>query len=238
MKKMPIGSREWLDLIDAGAKAMGIEISEHQIRQITLHCELLLVWNRKINLTTITEPFEIAVKHVLDSLAPVNRIPENATVLDMGTGGGFPGIPIKIAKPSIFATLLDSSGKKINFVKHVVRTLAMENCRAVTGRVEVLGHDKEHSGKYQVVVCRSFAPLDRILPRALPFLAADGNIIALKGKNAGDELADLKFPSRLTMEGNGVVDELSIATHYYSLPWSDMTRALVVIKKRGGAQPA
>ena len=127
---MEIGSREWQRLIIDGSRVLGIEIDEGLTAQFIVHASELIKWNRKINLTAITDPRNIAIKHLLDSLAPALHIPDEARLLDMGSGGGFPGIPLKILKPSLFVMLIDGNRKKVNFLKHVLRTLYLENIAA------------------------------------------------------------------------------------------------------------
>ncbi|MBU4315893.1 MAG: 16S rRNA (guanine(527)-N(7))-methyltransferase RsmG [Proteobacteria bacterium] len=232
MEKMNIPSEEWKKIVMEGAASMGIPMNDGQADQLTAHCEMLLSWNRKINLTAIIDPYEVAVKHVLDSIAPARWIEEETSVLDMGSGGGFPGIPLKILKPSLAMTLVDSSVKKVSFLKHVIRTLKLENCEAVYGRLEALGLLEVYREKYQTVVSRSFAPLDRLIPRGLPFLAPHGRIIALKGKNVDKELEEVKLLMNDGSEKSGFhPDQVSIKTEYYQLPHSDMERALVVVEK-------
>ena len=120
---MEIGSREWQRLVIDGARKLGIEIDESVVAAFSVHAFELVKWNRKINLTSITQPREIAIKHFVDSLVPAPFIPENARLLDIGSGGGFPGIPLKILKPSLSVLLIDGVRKKANFLKQLLRAL-------------------------------------------------------------------------------------------------------------------
>lgn len=230
MEKMKILSDEWKKIILEGGESLGVPVSDFMAEQLAGHCDLLLQWNRKFNLTAITDPLEVAVKHVLDSIAPARLIPDHSSLLDMGTGGGFPGIPLKIVKPSIFATLADSSAKKINFVKHVLRTLKIENCEALATRLEDLPQEDGSAGKFHVVVSRSLAPLGKILSWGLPLLAPDGRIIALKGRNVDNELdaLDLLMKSEPEKYG-GNMGQFSIKRQCYRLPHSGLERTLLIV---------
>ena len=135
---MEIGSKEWSRLIIEGAGAFGIDLKHHHTDQYAIHARDLVQWTKKINITSITDPFEIAVKHFLDSIAPAPLIPPGAALLDVGSGGGFPGIPLKVLIPSLTVTLVDASRKKVSFLKHVIRTLALDNINAIHYRAEDL----------------------------------------------------------------------------------------------------
>ena len=225
LKKITIGSKMWMNLILSGARTLGINMDSDQARLLTRHCELLIQWNKKINLTAITDPYEVAIKHVLDAIAPTNYIQNDVALLDMGSGGGFPGIPLKIVNPSLSVTLVDAVEKKVSFLKHVVRTLKIKDCTAISGRVEALAGHPEYTEKYQVVVSRSFAPLGKIIKWASPFLAAEGQVIALKGKNVAEELPALEAEKGLDL------NKYQIKIDYYDIPQTDLKRALVFIRR-------
>ena len=131
---MQIGDSEWNRLIVNGAETLGVQVSAFQVAQFSDHIRELLLWNRKTNLTAITLPSEVAIKHVVDSLAIARWIHPEASVLDVGSGGGFPGIPLKILMPSLSVTLIDSSRKKNSFQRHVIRTLGLANINALQTR--------------------------------------------------------------------------------------------------------
>ena len=166
---------------------------------------------------------------MLDSLAPVKLIPDNATVMDMGSGGGFPGIPMKIAKPSLRMTFLDAVRKKVNFIRHVLRTLNLSGCEAVCGRVEDSGVVASLEQKFDIVACRSFAPMNRLVPWAIPFLAPHGRIIALKGKNVHSEILEMSIKNY----NNLIYDEKNydIAILPYQTSRDDVERYFAVIQK-------
>lgn len=123
-----------------GAIQRGISLTDRQITQFSRYASLLIRWNEKMNLTTITDPDEIAVKHFLDSLTGIAFLPENGRVIDVGTGAGFPGIPLKIVRPDIELTLLDALEKRIGFLEEVVRELSLDKVTCVHARAEEAAH--------------------------------------------------------------------------------------------------
>lgn len=155
---------------------------------MTLHAKELSAWNKKINLTAIKDPLKVAEKHFIDSIAPVSFFENEKCLMDIGSGGGFPGIPIKIMKPSLKVILIDSSRKKVNFLKHVIRTLHLENIDAIHSRVEDLHGNKVYKNKFDAVISRAFTDLSNFVELAFPFLSDKGSVYAMKGKNAEKEI--------------------------------------------------
>lgn len=222
---MQTGSTEWKDIIICGAKYFDVEIGSEEAGKFSIHAGELIKWNLKTNLTTITDPFEVAVKHFLDSLAPAGIIPPRSSMLDMGSGGGFPGIPLKIILPSLSVSLVDSSRKKVSFLKHVIRTLGLEGINAFQARVENLSENKE---RFDVVICRAFSSLDKFIESASPVLAENGIMIALKGKTGYKETE----PESLLGNGNRREALLyDIKTIQYKLPYIDSERSLMIIRR-------
>jgi 16S rRNA (guanine527-N7)-methyltransferase len=179
---MKIGSDEWSELIIDGARAFDLDLERHHTDLFAVHAQELLHWNQTINLTAITDPFEIALKHFVDSLAPAGLISSRATLLDIGSGGGFPGIPLKVAIPNLSLTVIDASRKKINFLKHVIRTLDLEDIIALHIRAEDLADDPAYRKHFDVITSRALTDLNSFIRQARPLLAAKGQMIALKGK--------------------------------------------------------
>jgi len=219
---MEIGSREWQRFIIDGALKLGIVIDEGITVLFSIHASELLSWNRKINLTAITNPREIAIKHFLDSLAPAGYIPDGARLLDIGSGGGFPGIPLKIFKPSICVLLIDGVRKKINFLKHVLRTLDLENIEARQIRTESLLKDPECATSFDVIISRALSDLSPFVKSALPLLAKQGMIIAMKGKVGAKELEAVR--------ADVPEDQFSLKAEKYELPSLRVPRSLITIK--------
>ncbi|MDH3879086.1 MAG: 16S rRNA (guanine(527)-N(7))-methyltransferase RsmG, partial [Desulfobacterales bacterium] len=154
---MEIGSSEWQGFIIDSARELGIQIDEAVTAQFSDYACELLTWNRKINLTAITNPRDIAIKHFVDSLAPAGCIPDGARLLDIGSGAGFPGIPLKMLKPSITVLLIDAVRKKINFLKHVLRILGLENIEARQIRTENLLKGTGQATSFDVIISRALS---------------------------------------------------------------------------------
>jgi 16S rRNA (guanine527-N7)-methyltransferase len=222
---MEIGSRKWQGLVIDGARTLGIEIDESATAQFSVHAFELVEWSRKINLTSIIQPRDVAVKHFIDSLAPAQFIPENARLLDIGSGGGFPGIPLKILKPSVSAMLIDSVRKKVNFLKHLVRTLKLERIEACQVRAENLIEHTAFSNSFDVIISRALSSLDLFVKMALPLLAAQGTIIAMKGKLDQIELDKLRSDTPKDLYHIEVKD--------YQLPSIHAQRSIVIIRPKG-----
>ena len=219
---MKIGSTDWRKFIIESARGLGIEIDAVAADAFSIHASELINWNRKINLTAITRPRDIAIKHFLDSLATAGFIAEKARLLDIGSGGGFPGIPLKILKPSLAVLLVDSNGKKVNFLKHVIRTLRLKHIDALQIRAEHLSEDRRHSNSFDVIVSRALSELAPFVKSALPLLAEKGTIIAMKTEVDPEELKALR--AHIPM------DRYVLEVKNYRLPTIDRPRSLVILK--------
>lgn len=170
-------------------KRCSVEISDLMIDQFVLYANLLADWNKKINLTNIVEPKEVAIKHFLDSLLIFNayKIPENMSVLDVGTGAGFPGVPLKIVRPDLDLTLLDSLKKRLIFLQSLLNSLNIK-ATLIHERAEVAARKDFFREKFDFVVSRAVAPLDILLEYCVPFVCVEGFFIAMKGSNVDTEL--------------------------------------------------
>jgi 16S rRNA (guanine527-N7)-methyltransferase len=229
---MQIGSKEWSDLIIEGGAAFDIDLNHRQIRRFATHAAELVRWNQKINITAITDPFEIAVKHVLDSLPAARFISEDAILLDIGSGGGFPGLPLKVLMPSLSVTLIDASRKKISFLKHVIRTLELDNIEALHIRAENLANDPLYRNRFDVIISRAVSSLEFFRRLAWPLLIDAGHIMALKGDHVMDEITEL--PGRGFGDGGDpdTVDrQFSVTVEKFRLPFLNSNRSIVIIKK-------
>ena len=219
---MKIGSREWQQLIIEGARHLGLAIDEGVTAQFAAHAAELIKWNRKINLTAITDPREIAVKHFLDSLALTPFTPEGARLLDIGSGAGFPGIPLKIIKPSLSVLMIDGNRKKVNFLKHILRTLCLENIGALQIRAENLAKKPAYANSFDVIISRALSDLAPFVKNALPLLAPQGTIMAMKGKVDSKELD--------AMRAAVPQDRYALLVENYRLPSINASRSIVIIK--------
>lgn len=175
------------------AQAVGISLSGAQLGKFQRYLELLLVWNEKVNLTAITEPQEVVIKHFLDSLLLLNTVSlkQGAKVIDVGTGAGFPGIPLKIARPDLDLTLLDSLNKRLVFLQELLKELEL-SAETVHCRAEEGGRKKELRGKFDFVTARAVAPLNLLCEYCLPFLKVGGIFAAMKGPNCSEEIEAAK----------------------------------------------
>ncbi len=190
-----------MQLLISGSKHLGLDLTDDQVRLFAIYLDELVAWNRKFNLTAITEPEAIQTRHFLDSLtcflafpgvaedgAPLSGLPslDGLSLLDVGAGAGFPGLPLKIVRPGIKLTLLESVAKKAGFLQHVVARLGLQDCETVTMRAEDAARQPEHREKYDVVVARAVAELASLAEYCLPFVKAGGRFVAPK-KGALDE---------------------------------------------------
>lgn len=198
------------------------DVSDEQAEQFDIYADTLVKWNEKMNLTGITAPDEIVIKHFIDSLILLDYcdIPQGAKVIDVGTGAGFPGIPLLIARNDISLTLMDSLQKRLGFIDEVLRLTRLK-ARTVHGRAEELANDEAYRESFDFATARAVAPLNILCEYCLPFVKVGGYFAALKGSN--DEIAGAQHAIR---ELGGEL----IANKLYQLPNND-NRSIVIIKK-------
>src|SRR5215470_5725118 len=176
-----------------GLHQLGLELNEQELEQFLRYREELLEWNTRINLTAITDPEEVLLKHFLDSLSLLLVYDRPAArLLDIGAGAGFPGLPLKIARPPWHIVLLEATGKKVTFMRHVIETLQLENVVAVHGRAEELAHDAGYRASFDVVTARAVASLPTLLEYAAPFCRVGGQIILPRKGDLTEEVAQGK----------------------------------------------
>ncbi len=192
---MEIGSEEWGRLIKDGARSLGVELAQVHIGLFAEHALELLKWNRVTNLTAITGAAEMALNHYVDSLAPAGLIPPGAALIDVGCGGGFPGLPLHIVIPGLKTTLVDASRKKVSFLRHVIRKLGLEGIEALHTRIEDLPIETGATAAPTVLISRAFSATATFVRLALPLIGCRGKLIALKGEVPPAELSDLQADS-------------------------------------------
>lgn len=213
------------DLLKEGAKEYSILLSNAQIDKFSQYARLLAEWNEKINLTAITDPEGIVIKHFLDSLSIAELIPdETKTLIDVGTGAGFPGIPLKVIRDNLKVTLLDSLDKRVKFLNEICSNLMLKDIVSVHGRAEDFGVDKKYRERFDFVTARAVANLPVLLEYCLPFVSIGGMFIAMKGPDAKEELKESQ--KALDILG-GEIEDVKI----FTLPNSDIERYLILIKK-------
>lgn len=216
---------EFHDCLKERMEQYGMALSEKQSEQFELYYKLLIEWNKKINLTAITAPDEVAVKHIIDSLSAWQEdFNSAAKAIDIGTGAGFPGIPLKIMHPKLHLTLLDSLAKRLNFLKEVLVQLNISDVELLHGRAEDIGRDKKYREKFDLVFSRAVAKMSVLSEYALPLVRLNGCFIALKGKKYEEETAEAKNALRIL---GGRLDE----TKPVHLPGLDDIRAVIYTKK-------
>ena len=163
-------------------------LSKEQLEKFKVYYKSLIEWNEKINLTAITDESEVITKHFADSLSILKYIKNNSKVIDVGTGAGFPGIPLKIANESLKITLLDSLNKRVLFLDEVIKELNLKDINTIHGRAEEVAHDKDHREQYDIAVCRAVAKLNVLAEYMLPYLKVGGTFICMKGPNINEEM--------------------------------------------------
>ena len=213
-----------VEILKEGSQEYGIELSDVQADKFINYAELLKDWNTRINLTAIEEDKDIIIKHFIDSLtiAPY-LIKGGLSIIDVGTGAGFPGIPLKIVIDNLKVTLLDSLDKRIKFLNEVINTTQLKDINAVHGRAEDFGANPEYREKFDISTARAVAALPVLLEYCLPFVKIGGTFIAMKGNNI-EELKDSK--KALSILGGEIEEVKEI-----SLPFGEMRRNTITVRK-------
>lgn len=207
-------------MIESAAREIGLSVSGEVVDGLELYAQELLKWNRKINLTAITNEKEIAIKHFVDALVFAEHVFEEDYVLDIGSGAGIPAIPLKIAKPAVRVVSVDAVSKKIQFQKHVARILGLSKFDAIHARVESLNN--EYARQFGVITSRAFSSLELFVKLSAPLLADGGRLIAMKGPSSSDEISgSVDALKQLGFEVSSKID--------YELPFNSGKRSLIVI---------
>ncbi|MCD8082910.1 MAG: 16S rRNA (guanine(527)-N(7))-methyltransferase RsmG [Clostridiales bacterium] len=207
---------------------LGITFTDSQMEQFYQYYQLLIEWNQVMNLTTITEMKDVITRHFIDSLSVIKAVhfkpDDSVSVIDVGSGAGFPGIPIKIAFPFLKLTLLDSLNKRVRFLNTVIQELDLKNISAIHGRSEDLGHEALYREAFDYCVSRAVANLSTLSEYCLPFVKPGGYFISYKSGNMDEELQHSKRAIHVL---SGEVDQV----FRFSLSDLEMSRSLILIKK-------
>lgn len=205
------------------ASQIGIMLSDDQIQKLMNYKNLLQQWNQVMNLTAITEDYEIILKHFIDSFTIQQYLPQNASLIDVGTGAGFPGLAIKMIRDDLTVTLLDSLNKRITFLDGVIEKNSLQQIQTVHGRAEDYGQNKNFRESYDVAVARAVANLSTLAEYCLPFVKVGGKMIAMKGSN----LEEIEGAEKAIAILGGKIQTI----HTVVLPSSEITHTIVEIQK-------
>lgn len=205
----------------------GIVLSEKQVQQFLTYYEMLTEWNQVMNLTAITEYDEVLKKHFVDSLSLSRAFTfsDSLSLIDVGTGAGFPGLPLKIAYPQLKITLLDSLNKRVQFLNAVIEKLGLQDIEAVHGRAEDFARNGSYREKFDLCVSRAVANLTTLSEYCLPFVKTGGNFISYKSEKVGEEIRQAE--KAIALLGGSLEKQVELY-----LPGSDIYRNLVVIQKK------
>lgn len=211
----------FIDALIEGAGCLGIDLDKEQIEQFALFAAELHKWNSKINLTSISSDVDVAIKHFVDSIAPLKYLSHSKALLDIGSGGGFPSIPLRICSAIDVIYSIDAVAKKINFQKHIARKLKLTGFEALHCRGEDMA--ERYAGYFDIIVSRAFADIPKFVTLAGPLLREEGRIIAMKGKSGGEEAETAAAElARLGMTIEKIEE--------YRLPLTGDSRSLIIIR--------
>ncbi len=218
--------KEFTSILKEKASKINIEINDEQASKFYKYMNELIEWNEKINLTAITEPNDVITKHFVDSITIEKYVDNGAKIIDVGTGAGFPGIPLSIIRDDLKITLMDSLNKRIRFLDEVIEENSLLNVDTVHGRAEELGRNADFRGKYDVATSRAVASLNVLLEYLVPFVKVGGYCICMKGSNIDDEIKEAKKALEVL---KCKVEKIES----FELPGSDYGRNIIIIKKIG-----
>ena len=225
---MDIGSPQWEHLLIDGAANLGVNLRPDHTRLFARHAAELLRWNAVTNLTAITQPEGIARNHFLDALAPAPFIASGSDLLDVGSGGGFPGLPLHVAIEGLRTTLIDAVRKKVSFLRYLLRELALTGIEARHLRVEELhASGTDHRQAYDVITSRAFSAVAPFVRTVWPLVRPNGRVIALKGQISASEMDALEAVRASGAIGAGI----TIERVGYSIPGLKSERTLVIVRR-------
>jgi len=210
----------------SGARKLGIELAPGQLDKFEVYYHELIEWNKRMNLTRITDYAEVQLKHFLDSLTVLTavQLTDGLRLIDVGTGAGMPGIPVKIVSPGIDLTLLEATGKKTKFLEHIVSVLGLEGVEIVSSRAEETGHNTGYREKFSLALSRAVAPLPVAVELSLPFCQVGGLCVTLKKGNIEAEVQQ-------SLKAIGIMGSRLREVKPVALPGLNDKRYLVIIEK-------
>lgn len=220
---------EFNNLLDKYLNETSLKFNEKKKEQLYLYMNLLIEWNEKINLTAITKPEEIILKHFIDSITISKYIKSGSYICDIGTGAGFPGIPLKILRDDITVILVDSLNKRIKFLDEVIEKLDLKNIQTIHARAEEFGQNKKYREKFDIATSRAVANLATLSEYLLPLVKVNGRAICMKGPGATEEISGAKNAIKLL---GGKIQNI----YEFELPHSDIERCVIEITKEKNIQ--
>lgn len=217
---------EFKNELNLGLGKLNIFLEEEQINQFYKYMNILIEWNKNINLTAITDPKEVILKHFIDSIYVLKNIEisSNSSIIDIGTGAGFPGIPLKIVRKDLNVTLLDSLNKRIMFLDNVINNLDLKDISAIHGRAEEMGKNKKYREMFDYAISRAVANLTVLSEYMIPFVKLGGKSICMKGGNIKEELEN-------SQKALGILGGNLIHVEEFNLLDTDIKRSLIIIEK-------
>lgn len=219
-----MNKEEFIYEFDIKTKKLGYMLNRKQQEEFYEYMNLLLEWNEKINLTAITQPSDIIIKHFIDSMTVLKYIKSDSSVVDIGTGAGFPGIPLKIIEPNLQVSLVDSLNKRINFLDEVVTKLMLKDILTIHSRAEDFGKNKEYRESFDIAISRAVARMNVLVEYLLPTVKVGGYCICMKGSDSQEEIEEADTAIRLLGGRIEKIDE-------FCLPDTDIKRTVILIKK-------
>ena len=206
------------------AQKINIELDKNQIEKFYKYMDLLIEWNEKINLTAITNRKDILVKHFIDSLTIQKYLGDAVNIIDVGTGAGFPGIPVKIVNPNLKVVLVDSLNKRINFLQEVIKKLNLDNIEVIHARAEDLGQNKKYRETFDIVTSRAVANMSVLSEYLLPLAKVNGKCICMKGSDIEEELENSRYAINLL---GGKIEQVD----KFELSNERIGRNIIIVKK-------
>ena len=215
---------EFINKMKENEKYFNFHFSVEQLEQFFAYMNLLIEWNEKMNLTAIVEPNEIILKHFIDSITILKEIDNNSKIIDVGTGAGFPGVPLSIMNPTLKITLADSLNKRLIFLQEVVNQLGLKNIEIIHARAEELGKNKKYRENFDAATSRAVANLSTLSEYLIPLVKVGGKIISMKAGGAQEEIEAAKKAIKIL---GGEIEGIE----EFKLPQTEIERTIILIKK-------
>lgn len=219
-----MNKEEFIEKMQEKSTFLNVRFSVKQTEQFFEYMNLLIEWNEKMNLTAITDPEEIILKHFIDSITILKNIENNVKIVDVGTGAGFPGIPLSIMRPDLKTILVDSLNKRLIFLQEVVNKLQLKNVEIIHARAEEFGQNKKYRENFDIATSRAVANLATLSEYLIPLVKVGGKVIAMKASELQQEVEDAKKAINTL---GGKIEKIE----EFNLPQSDIGRTIVIIKK-------